>query len=77
MRNFVRRLSRDTKKDKDVAAVREGAQGQELGQGQRQTGGSQDPAKFKTGKWATNVEVVVTPVSVGEAVVSFFSPVAY
>ncbi len=49
----------DIKKDKNVVAVREGAQEQ----GQQQPGVSQDPAQSKSGKWATNVEIAVTPVS--------------
>jgi hypothetical protein len=67
--NFVRRLSMDMNKDKDVADVREGAEGQ----GQQQTGSPQDPAKFKTGKWSTNVEVAVTHVSVGASSRLFLS----
>jgi hypothetical protein len=50
-------------KHKDTSGLKdESAQGTAAGTGTAAagTGGTQDPAKFKTGKWATNVEVAVT-----------------
>ncbi len=62
LRNFARRLSFDTK-GKDGKDAREGLKDEHATTGGAGAG-VLDIAKTKTGKWATNVEVAVTAVSV-------------